>query len=162
MSFYLRFIRFHVIHLYMIISNVVEAASTNIFFFIIYNSYHTANQLCRHSHTSRTIASSQHHPRETRPLLSQPNLYKISYIGIPYVEFVSYIERKRSIVLLIRFLTFIYFFFFPSFSYYIWSWINRFAYSISYIHLFLFLSFIFILYMKSYDVLYQFPRKLGK
>ena len=88
---------------------VVEAASTN-FFFIIYNLFHTANQLYEDSYTSRTIASSQHHPRETRPLLSQPNLYKNRYIGIAYYEFVSYIRRNMSMFLLIHFLSFTYFF----------------------------------------------------
>ena len=74
------------------------------FFFIIYNLFHIANQLYQHSSTSRTIASSQHHPRETRPLLSQPNLYKNCYIGFAYYEFVSYITRNASIYLLIHFL----------------------------------------------------------
>jgi len=87
------------------------------FFFIIYNSYHIANQLYQYSCISRTIASSQHHPRETRPLLSQPNLYKIFYIGIAYDKFALYITRNES---------------------------TLFASSISSIHLFLFLSFIFI------------------
>ena len=109
------------ISIYMIISKVDEAASTNLFFFIIYNSYHIANQLYQYSCTSRTIASSQHHPRETRPLLSQPNLYKIFYIGFTYDKFALYITRNES---------------------------TLFASSISSIHLFLFLSFIFILHMK--------------
>jgi len=105
------------IYVNMIIWKVDEAASTNFSFFIIYNFFHIANQLYQHSSTSRTIASSQHHPRETRPLLSQSNLYKNCYIGIAYSEFVSYITRNASIDLLIRFITFTYFFFFPSFSY---------------------------------------------
>jgi len=84
------------ISIYMIISKVDEAASTNLFFFIIYNSYHIANQLYQYSCISRTIASSQHHPRETRPLLSQPNLYKIFYIGIAYDKFALYITRNES------------------------------------------------------------------
>ena len=77
--------------------------------YIIY--FHIANQLYQHSHTSRTIASSQYHPRETRPLLGEPNLYKNCYIGFAYVEFVSYITRNLSMFLLIRFFTFSYFFF---------------------------------------------------
>ncbi len=72
---------------------VDEAASTN-FFFIIENLFHIANQLYKHSRISRTIASSQHHPRETRPLLSQSNLYKKRFIGFAYDEFVSYIGEK--------------------------------------------------------------------
>jgi len=111
------FFFFYDISIYMIISKVDEAASTNLFFFIIYNSYHIANQLYQYSCISRTIASSQHHPRETRPLLSQPNLYKIFYIGIAYDKFALYITRNES---------------------------TLFASSISSIHLFLFLSFIFI------------------
>jgi hypothetical protein len=82
------------------------------FFFIIYNLFHIANQLYQHSSTSRTIASSQHHPRETRPLLGRPNLYKNCYIGIAYYEFVSYITRNASIYLLIHFLSFTYFFYY--------------------------------------------------
>ncbi len=81
------------------------------FFFIIYNFFHIAKQLYQHSHTSRTIASSQHHPRETRPLLSQPSLYKKSYIGLAYDEFVSYITRNASMFLLIHFFSVSYFFF---------------------------------------------------
>src|SRR3990167_7118218 len=54
---------------------------------------------------------SQYHPRETRPLLGEPNLYKNCYIGFAYVEFVSYITRNLSMFLLIRFFTFSYFFF---------------------------------------------------
>ena len=145
---------------------VVEAASTN-FFFIIYNLFHTANQLYEDSYTSRTIASSQHHPRETRPLLSQPNLYKNRYIGITYYEFVSYIARNESMNLLTLFFSFSYFFssfpstahnttksqricwfFFLSFNFIYsekWSqWICR--------PFFLYLAisfFTFILYMKS-------------
>lgn len=65
-----------------------------IFFFIIYNFFHIAIQLYEHSSSSRTIASSQHHPRETRPLLSQPNLYKKTFIGFADFEFASYIRRK--------------------------------------------------------------------
>ena len=88
-----------------------------IFFFNIYNFFHIANQLCQHSSTSRTIASSQHHPRETRPLLSQSNLYKNCFIGFAYYEFVSYITRNASMFLLIQFLPFSYFFFFLSFHF---------------------------------------------
>ncbi len=89
---------------------VDEAASTN-FFFIIHNFFHIAKQLYRNSHTSRTIASSQHHPRETRPLLSQPSLYRNCYIGLAYDEFVSYIARNASMFLLIQFFSVSYFFF---------------------------------------------------
>ncbi len=147
-------------YLYMMIWKVDEAASTNFFFFfIIYNFFHIANQLYQHSSTSRTIASSQHHPRETRPLLSQPNLYKNCYIGFAYYEFVSYITRNASMFLLIHFLAFSYFFFlsfiliynmkvsqsiclfifsysaisfsFPSVSYLIWNRVTLVAYSFS-------------------------------
>lgn len=48
------------------------------FFFHHIYFIHIANQLYEYSHTSRTNTSSQHHPRETRPLLSQRNLYKKS------------------------------------------------------------------------------------
>jgi hypothetical protein len=81
------------------------------FFHHIYNIFHIASQLYKHSCTSRTIASSQYHPRETRPLLGQPNLYKNCYIGITYYEFVSYITRNGSIYLLNHFFLFSYFFF---------------------------------------------------
>lgn len=80
------------IYLYMMTSKVDEAASTN-FFFIIYFFFHIANQLFQHSCTSQTIASSQHHPRETRPLMGEPNLYKNCYIGMLYDELASYIEK---------------------------------------------------------------------
>jgi hypothetical protein len=63
-------------------------------FFIIYNWFHIATRLHRHSHTSRTIASSQHHPRETRPLLCQPNLYNNRITGISYEAFASHVTRK--------------------------------------------------------------------
>ena len=117
---------------------VVEAASTNVFFHHI-QLIHIANQLYEDSYTSRTITSSQHHPRETRPLMSQPNLYKKRYTGIAYSEFVSYRTRKMSMFLLIHFFTFSYFFFsFLSTSYRIWSWVNPFAYSFFHIQLFLF------------------------
>ena len=94
----------------MIICKVDEAASTNFFFHHIY-FIHIANQLYEYSHTSRTNTSSQHHPRETRPLLSQSNLYKNCYIGFAYYEFVSYIKRNASMFLLIHFYAFTYFFF---------------------------------------------------
>jgi len=97
--------------LYMIISKSWRSSFDKLFFFIIYNLFHIANKLFQHSSTSRTIASSQHHPRETRPLLSQPNLYKNCYIGFAYYEFVSYITRNASMFLLIHFLSFSYFFF---------------------------------------------------
>jgi hypothetical protein len=87
----------------MIIRKVNEAASKN-FFFSSYTIYFTMlNNYFQHSHTSRTIASSQHHPRETRPLMSQPNLYENCYIGLTYVQFVSYITRNESIYLLTHF-----------------------------------------------------------
>lgn len=86
---------FLVIKLYMIISKVNEAASKTSLF-IIYNHFHNANRLFQYSHTSRTIASSQHHPRETRPLLSQLNIYENCYIGLVHVEFASYITRNTS------------------------------------------------------------------
>ena len=82
-----------------------------------------------YSYTSRTIASSQHHPRETRPLLSQSNLYKNCYIGFTYYEFVSYIRRNASIFL---------------------------PYSFFFIQLFLFLSFIFIYNIKLKSIKYLF------
>jgi hypothetical protein len=110
------------------------------------------NYFFQHSHISRTIASSQHHPRETRPLLSQPNLYENCYIGLAYVEFVSYITRNESIYLLTHFflLSYIPFSFLYShimcevesidfaaaffsvqqksfFHIYVWSWVNLFA-----------------------------------
>ena len=107
---------FIVTYLYMIITKVNEAASKNFFFFIIYNIFHNANKLFQHSHTSRTIASSQHHPRETRPLLGQPNLYENCYIGLAYVEFVSYITKVVSIYLLTQLYIVSYFIFFTSFS----------------------------------------------
>ena len=141
------------------------------FFFHHIQIIHSANRLYEDSHTSRTIASSQHHPRETRPLLSQPNLYRKRILGITYYEFVSYLTRNLSMFLLIHFLLFSYFFFlspqlhiayetesidllifflaftyffsFPRFSYRIWKQVNRFAYSFSGIQLFLFLSFFF-------------------
>ena len=146
--FCLQCIRFYMIYLYMIISKVDEAASTNFFFFHTQFIYHIANQLHQHSNISRTIASSQHHPRETRPLLSQPNLYKIFYIGMSYDEIVLYITRNESIYFFIRFLflSFLFlfyinssqsiclFFFFPSFSYSIWTRVNLYAYSFSFLN----------------------------
>ena len=136
------------IYVDMIILKSWRSSFDKLFFFIIYNFFHIANQLYQHSSTSRTIASSQHHPRETRPLLSQPNLYKNRYIGIAYYEFVSYIARNESMLLLILFSPFSYFFSstsyiirktvnvyadsfsflsFPLTSYYIWKWVNEFA-----------------------------------
>ena len=140
---------------YMMIWIVVEAASTNYFFFIIYNFFHIASQLSRDSCTSRTITSSQYHPRASWSLLGQPNLYKNCYMGFAQYEFASYIERNATIYLLILFFSFSYFFFlsfnfilhmklkqsicwyffliqlflffFPSTSYIIWSWSNLFA-----------------------------------
>jgi membrane protein insertase Oxa1/YidC/SpoIIIJ len=94
----------------MILSKVDEAASTN-FFFIIDNLYHIANQLYKNSCTSRTITSSQYHPRESRPLLGQPNLYKNCYTVFAYYEIVSYIARNESMFLLIHFFSFSYFFY---------------------------------------------------
>ena len=84
------------------------------FFFHHIQIIHSANRLYEDSHTSRTIASSQHHPRETRPLLSQPNLYRKRILGITYYEFVSYLTRNLSMFLLIHFLLFSYFFFLSS------------------------------------------------
>jgi len=81
--FYLQLVRFYVIY-NMIISKVDEAASTNFYFIIIYNLFHIANKLQQHSNTSRTIASSQYHPRETRPFFGQPNSYKKTFIGLTY------------------------------------------------------------------------------
>ena len=75
------------------------------------------NNYFQHSHTSRTIASSQHHPRETRPFLGQPNLYEKCYIGLAYVEFVSYITRNESIYLLTHFFYSAIFVLFPSSPY---------------------------------------------
>lgn len=69
---------------------VDEAASSKLFF-SLYTIYFTLlNNCLTHSHTSRTITSSQYHPRETRSLIGQPNLYKKSFIGFAYDEFVSY------------------------------------------------------------------------
>lgn len=67
------------------------------FFYIILNIFHNANTLHQHSHTSRTIASSQYHPRETRPLLSHTSQKKKSYIGLAYYEFASYIEKRMKL-----------------------------------------------------------------
>jgi len=39
----------------------------------------------------RTITSSQHHPRESRSFLGQPNLYKKTYIAFAYYDFALYI-----------------------------------------------------------------------
>lgn len=83
-AFYLQLVRFHMIFIYDLFSKVDEAASTNFFFSIIYNWFHIATQLFQHSHTSRTIASSQYHPRETRPLMCQPNLYNNCYTVFAY------------------------------------------------------------------------------
>ena len=118
------------------------------FFLIIYNLYHTANQLYQYNSISRTITSSQHHPRETRPLLSQSNLYKNCYIGFAYYEFVSYITRNASIFLLIHFHAFTYFFSFPLTSYIIWSRVNLFVSSFLLFSYFFYLSFNFIYNIK--------------
>ena len=84
---------------------VDEAASTNFLFFSSYTIYFILlNNCITHSHTSRTIASSQYHPRETRPLLGQLNLYKKTFIGLAYDEIVSYIERNATNYLLLFFL----------------------------------------------------------
>jgi hypothetical protein len=101
------------------------------------------NNYFQHSHTSRTIASSQHHPRETRPFLGQPNLYEKCYIGLAYVEFVSYITRNESIYLLTHFFYSAIFVLFPSSPYNIWKWVDQFCwlffstqqYSFSFLHL---------------------------
>jgi len=62
------------IYVDMIILKSWRSSFDKLFFFIIYIAIYT----------SRTITSSQYHPRETRPLLSQPNLYKNSIIGFAY------------------------------------------------------------------------------
>jgi hypothetical protein len=72
----------------IMIKKVIEAASTKLFFFTI--------------HISRAIVSSQYHPRETRPLLGEPNLHRNCYIG--------FVDNEM-------------------FLYYIWKWVNLFAYS---------------------------------
>ena len=64
-------------------------------FFSSYTIFFTLlNNCITHSHTSRTIASSQYHPRETRSLLGWPNLYRNSVIGFAYDEFISYNDEK--------------------------------------------------------------------
>ena len=102
-------VRFDVIFLYDSIKSCRSSFDKH-FFFIIYNLYHIDNQLYKVSCTSRTITSSQYHPRETRPLLGQWNLYKKTYIVFADFEFESYIARNASMFLLIRFFTFSYFF----------------------------------------------------
>jgi hypothetical protein len=57
------------------------------FFLIIYKLFHIANQLYQYNSTSRTITSSQHHPRESRSFFGRPNLYKKTYIVFAYYEF---------------------------------------------------------------------------
>ena len=69
------FVRLYATILYMIISQRCQSSFDKLPF-TIYNSNHIAIQLFQHSWISRTIASSQHHPRETRPLFDQPNLHK--------------------------------------------------------------------------------------
>ena len=54
------------------------------------------NNCLTHSHTSRTITSSQYHPRETRSFIGQPNLYKKSFIGFIDLESDSYYTWKWS------------------------------------------------------------------
>jgi hypothetical protein len=114
---FVQFVRFYVIFIYDYLKS--WRSSFDKLFFLSYTIYfHIANQLYQHSHTSRTIASSQYHPRETRPLLGQSNLYKNCYIGFAYYESVSYITRNASMFLLIHFLSFSYFFsFFFNFIY---------------------------------------------
>lgn len=73
---------------------VDEAASTNFFFSSHTIDFTLLNNCITHSHTSRTIASSQYHPRETRSLLGRPNLYKTSIIWLAHDEFVSYYNEK--------------------------------------------------------------------
>ncbi len=68
--------------------NSYRSSFDKLFFFIIY--------------INRTIVSSQYHPRETRPLLGVPNLYRNCYIG--------FVDNEM-------------------FLYYIWKWVNLFAYS---------------------------------
>lgn len=63
---------------------VNEAASLKLFFSSHTIYFTLLNNCLTHSHTSRTIASSQYHPRETRSLIGQPNLYKKSFIGFAY------------------------------------------------------------------------------
>ncbi len=130
---YLQFIRLYVIVIYVNWQKLTKQLRQTFFFFLHHiHFFHIANQLFQYSSTSRTIASSQYHPRETRPLLGQPNLYKNYIIGFAYVEFVSYNRKKKSMFLLNRFLAFSYFFFFlTSTSYIIWNWVKAFAYSIS-------------------------------
>ena len=67
----------------MIISNVAEAASTDIFSDHT-SRYHIATWLHQYSSTSQAIASSQHHPRETRPSFGRPSLYRKSSTGLAY------------------------------------------------------------------------------
>jgi hypothetical protein len=56
--------------------------------------FHTANTLHWNRHTSRTIASSQHHPRERRPFLGQPSQCKKPYIGFARYNIVVLLRKK--------------------------------------------------------------------
>ena len=67
----------------MIISTVDEAASTNYLSDHI-KEYHIARWLHQYSSTSQAIASSQHHPRGTRPFFGRPSLYRKRYTGLAY------------------------------------------------------------------------------
>lgn len=87
-AFLQRFARFSC-NINMIISNIAEAASTNILSDHI-RRYHIATWLHQYSSTSQAIASSQHHPRETRPSFGRPSLYRKCSTGLAYWKFVSY------------------------------------------------------------------------
>lgn len=88
----------------MMTCKVNEAASSNFFFHHKQFTFTLLNNCLTHSHTSRTIASSQYHPRETRSLIGQPNLYKKSFIGFADDEIVSYKKIFFAIILLIRYI----------------------------------------------------------
>ena len=121
-------------------------------FLIICHSNHIAIQLFQYSCFSLTIASSQHQPRETRPLFDQRNLHKKCYIALAYYEFVSYIRRNESMILFIHIFSFCRFFFpFLSISYWIWNRVNDFAYSHSIIQSIL--SFLLHFYIQYWNQL---------
>jgi hypothetical protein len=58
-------------------------------------------------------------------------VFSHSAIAFSFPLFSYIISWRESMYLLTRFLAFSYFFFFPSFSYYIWNGVNLFAYSFS-------------------------------
>ena len=58
----------------MISMTCYRSSFDNHFFLHHRHWFHMSSQLLSNSHTSRTIVSSQYHPRETRPLLGEWNL----------------------------------------------------------------------------------------